>query len=625
VRPSESSRWSHISLPYALAAVALAAITFVATGDSRTPSLDPLTILARCEETRLPGGGQFTFAGLLAWAGSVAFGMLAFWERGAGPAGRGGGPRLGWHQVSLLAALVTGGCLLFWRLDRVPLEMTSDHAEKLLDAQFILDGQWPVFFPCNTGREAFQFYWIAALAPFTGLTYLTMKVGTALLGWLALPFTYLFARTLGGPLHGLLALGVLVTMRWHWQVSRVGLRFPFPPLFGAAIFYLLMRAVLHRRRNDFLLCGLVLGVAQHTYTSLRLAPVAVLACVGIALLRDFVRRDLAGARRLAVDAGLLLFITELVSVPLAQYAFDQPVAFFYRGASRLASDALTGPPPNLGVIFLGNVKKALLMFNVRGDTVWVNTIPEQPLLDPITGALFLAGAVSLLYALLRRRRIEPLYVAALLFCGLLPSILSLAYPGENPSTVRTGMAIPVVASISAAPLAGGWRLVRRYVPWRGAPAAGAAVTLALLGAMLVGNYRQYFETYADQHTRNSQQSSLVAGEIREFLISGGSKENVFLLPGSHWVDWRLVAIQAGDIKWRVIVQDVEAAVQRESQSVQGQRLFIVHPGDEYSLQTLARWFPESRRVTHNRVEGGAWFVTVTVPAGAAARRIDSGA
>jgi len=625
VRPSESSRWPQSSLPYALAAVALAAITFVATGDSRTLPLDPLTILARCEETRLPGGGQFTIAGLLAWAGSIAFGMLAFWERDAGTAGRSGRHRAGWHQVSVLAALVAGGCLLFWRLDRVPLEMTSDHAEKLLDAQFILDGHWPVFFPCNTGREAFQFYWIAALAPFTGLTYLTMKVGTALLGWLALPFTYLFARTLGGPVHGLLALGVLVTMRWHWQVSRVGLRFPFPPLFAAAIFYLLMRAVLHRRRNDFLLCGLALGVAQHTYTSLRLAPATVLACVGIALVRDLFRRDQAEARRIVINTVLLFFVTGLVSVPLARYAFDQPVAFFYRGASRIASDALTGPPPNLELTFLNNVKNAFLMFNVRGDTVWVNTIPEQPILDPVTGALFLAGAVCLVYAVLRRRRSEPLYVAAMLFCGLVPSILSLAYPGENPSTVRTGMAIPVVAYISAAPLAEGWALLRRYVPWRGAGAAGAVVALTLLGAMLSINYRQYFETYADQHTRNSQQSSLVAGEIREFLAAGGRKENVFLLPGSHWVDWRLVAIQAGDIKWRLIVQDVEAAVQRESRSEQGQRLFVVHPGDAYSLQTLERWFPAARRVTHKRIEGDEWFVTVTVPAGAAARRIGAGA
>ena len=124
---------------------------------------------------------------------------------------------------------------------------------------------------------------------------MTMKLGTALVAATTLPFTFLFARVIGGPGLALLATAVLASTRWLWQVGRVGLRFPFPPAFGAAIFYFLVKALVDRRRNDFLLCGLVLGTAQHSYTALRFAPLAVLACVGIALLADARRRDLADA------------------------------------------------------------------------------------------------------------------------------------------------------------------------------------------------------------------------------------------------------------------------------------------------------------------------------------------
>ena len=139
-----------------------------------------------------------------------------------------------------------------------------------------------------------------------------------------------------------------------------GAALPLPPAFGAAIFYFLVKALVDRRRNDFLLCGLVLGAAQHSYTALRFAPLAVLACVGIALLADARRRDLADApsqragfspspppaRRgaLLTDTALLFAIAGLVALPLLRYALDQPYAFIFRGASRLASDTLAGPP-----------------------------------------------------------------------------------------------------------------------------------------------------------------------------------------------------------------------------------------------------------------------------------------
>jgi hypothetical protein len=76
----------------------------------------------------------------------------------------------------------------FYRLDGLPAEMVSDHAEKLLDVNDVLNGDLNVFFPRNTGREAFQFYWTALMSIVfgTGISFMSLKLGTVLGGLVTL-------------------------------------------------------------------------------------------------------------------------------------------------------------------------------------------------------------------------------------------------------------------------------------------------------------------------------------------------------------------------------------------------------------------------------------------------------
>ena len=57
----------------------------------------------------------------------------------------------------------TGAYFRYAQLDAIPPEMTSDHVEKLLDVNDVLQGKYRVYFERNTGREPLQFY----LAAFT--------------------------------------------------------------------------------------------------------------------------------------------------------------------------------------------------------------------------------------------------------------------------------------------------------------------------------------------------------------------------------------------------------------------------------------------------------------------------
>jgi len=101
-----------------------------------------------------------------------------------------------WTLLVFLAFLVVG-FYRFYRLNQVPPEMFSDHAEKLIDVSNVLQGQYAIFFPRNTGREAFQMYLTAATARLfgTGISFLSLKLGTCLVSYLSLPFIYLLIRS----------------------------------------------------------------------------------------------------------------------------------------------------------------------------------------------------------------------------------------------------------------------------------------------------------------------------------------------------------------------------------------------------------------------------------------------
>ena len=115
----------------------------------------------------------------------------------------------------------------FYLLDQVPVEMFSDHAEKLLDVRDVLNGQTSIFFSRNTGREAFQMYLTAAMSLLfnSGLSFLSLKLGTAFCGLFTLPFIYLTGKEIANRRVGLLAMFFAGIAYWPNVISRVALRF----------------------------------------------------------------------------------------------------------------------------------------------------------------------------------------------------------------------------------------------------------------------------------------------------------------------------------------------------------------------------------------------------------------
>jgi hypothetical protein len=623
---------------------------------TRSASLAVAALVLGAATYLFSGGNRFTVLNVSLWLAAIITFIAAFAElpvrswavalvdRLRQPAWS---IRITWKTVAFLAILLVAIFFRYYQLDRIPAEMTSDHAEKLLDVNDVLHGIHPIFFVRNTGREAVQFYFTALLIRLFDLPvgHLALKIGTSFFGVMAIPFTYLLAKELYDDEVGLLAAALLAISQWHVAITRVGLRFPFTAAFAAPTLYFLVRGFKYNRRNDWLLSGLFLGIGLHTYTSMRVVPALLVLLAGIKLAFDLVSKvgGWRGLRRPTSDIqpptsnpqpfeasslnagfwanGLLATAMALiVFLPLGRYMVDNPEVFWFRVLTR-SSNLERQLPTNELAVFFDNLKNALLMFNVKGDQVWVNTVPGSPVLDPITGALFVLGMTYVLWRLLRHADRRSAYLLAGLFMLLMPSVLSIAFPQENPSVVRAGGAPVIVMIIASLPLVLAARRLRETLGGLSRtgittssplPPAGEAqgvgtnsplslaagelgkwvsaglVVLVLLATARL-DYDWYFHTYDVQFRQSAWNTTEMGAVVRAFATSVGDMQHAYHVAYPYWADTRNIGINAGDPTWDNAILNINQAQALVNDPAA--KLFLVNPEDQRSITVLQQLFP----------------------------------
>lgn len=589
------------------------------------------------------GGNRFTMTNVSLWLAALALFAGAFVE---------------WPEVDLRAfyrrltrpgdlvvrvsptVLAVAGIVLvaiffrFHDLDRTPFAMVSDHAEKLLDVNDILHGQLSVFFPRNTGREAFQFYLIAGTVELLDLPlgHTAMKIGTAAFGVFTIPWIYLLGKELFSRRVGLIAAALVAVSLWAEVVSRIGLRYPFTPAFGAPTLFFLVRGFKYNRRNDWLLCGLFLGLGLHTYTPFRVMPILLVALVVVKLLFDLARQRFGAAAvdrdptapaasettsltpAFWVNAVLAGILAALVFLPLGRFAVDQPSIFWLRALTR--SSGIERDVAGIPVLtFLENNKNALLMFNYRGDVSFISNVPGDRAVDIVTGGLMVLGFAYVLWRLVRYRDRTSLYLLAMLFLLLFPSTSNTAFPIENPSVVRASGALAVVFFFAAMPLSlaatrlhGALSGLPRLAPYRTVAAALLVAVPLLIAARL--NYDWFFYRYDTSYRATIGNEAEMGSVLRGFADSVGDLQHAYLVAAPFWVDARLVGITTGDVTWANVIETNQIAnTARDRNS----KLFLVNTNDSASLEKLREVFP-SGSVNRYHSKIGRDFMVFLAPA-----------
>jgi hypothetical protein len=273
----------------------------------------------------------FRLSGVAAWLGAVAGWLYVCWPNSPAPIASGPRPRTlatRWILIGLAGILVLGMFFRYYRLSETPSDPTSDHAEKLLDVQDVLDGEHRIFVPRNTGREPAQFYVYVAMIRGLQLpmSFDTMKLGTSAMDVLAIPAIYLLAQELGGPVVGRAGAAAYAWSSWPVGIARAGLRFPYAPLPAALALWLLFRYVRRGDRRDALGLGLVLGAGLYGYSPFRVVPLVVPIAFGVAGLLD--QRWSRLRSRLLVDGALVIVTAVLVFIPLGHFMLDRPETFW---------------------------------------------------------------------------------------------------------------------------------------------------------------------------------------------------------------------------------------------------------------------------------------------------------
>ena len=596
-------------------------------------------------------------------------------------------------QITPWGFLVAGVFLLaviyrFYALDQVPPEMFSDHAEKLIDVTDVLRGDFFIFFPRNTGREAIQMYLTAAIAKIfgTGISFLSLKLGTSLAGLFTLPFIYLLGKEIQNREVGLLAMFFAGVAYWPNVISRVALRFALHPVFAVPTLFFLIRGLKRKRWSDFLCAGLALGLGLHGYSPFRIVPVVVV----VTLLIYFLNTSSINNRRQAVFALLLVGLISLVIfLPLLRFATTEYDLFSYRMLTRLTDfeHPLSGSPAS---IFFSNLWKSLIMFQWDNGNIWVHSVTGRPALGIFSAALFSLGvflilvrtlrnwpwmdlvlgllilallilpldifsaglfSLGIILIVVRNRRnwhwmdlillllillllILPLdflaagifILAALLILGrnreywhwldvslilwiplmLLPSVLSIAFPDENPALSRAGGAIiPVFIVIGIAVENIYTNLKSRLSPHR----AGKWVTWGLVLLLMVGtakvNADIVFDDYYQQFKKAAWNTSEIGEVIAHYSETIGDKDHAWVVPYPHWVDTRLVGIHAiGQVKDFALFQhDIQG-----TSGISPPKLYIYKPDDQETYHILRDMYPDGINITYQSETEGRDFI-----------------
>jgi hypothetical protein len=304
-------------------------------------------------------------------------------------------------------------------------------------------------------------------------------------------------------------------------------------------------------------------------------------------------------------------VTSLVIfLPTLRYFTQDPEGFAARALSRVGSSEQPLPGPALQ-IFAENFWKAWIMPFYDNGSIWVHSIPGRPALDLVSAALFFLGLILIIVRYIKQRSWVDLFLFLSVPLLMLPSILSLAFPGENPSLNRTGGALVPIFVIAAIGMEGVLANIKRGFNSRFGTILAVTLGLGLVIWTSANNYDLVFNQYANQFMAGAWNTSDIGQVIRGFADSVGTPDTAFVVPYPYWVDTRLVGINAGyPFKDYALWPDDFAS----TQEIHSAKLFIVFNQDEDDLKKLEAMYPNSTQTSFHSPYQGKDFYILSVPA-----------
>lgn len=362
--------------------------------------------------------------------------------------------------IFLLIIIAIAAFFRLWQLDKIPPGLYPDVAMNGNNAlETLRTGDFKVFYADNNGREGI-IMWLDVLSfSIFGISVWSMKIVAAIFGILTVFGLYLLTKELfklsfnqsnAPTILALLSSFFLATSFWHTIFSRLGFRAILLPFILVFSFYFLFRGFRTKSFWSIIFGGIFFGLGFYTYTSFRMAVLALFITLTCWLFIYLKERQF---KKFLLFTFCFLFFIFVVALPLGIYFLHNPQDFISRatGVSIFAQE-------NPIKAFFVSLAAHLGMFNFYGDGNWRHNYPASPMLFWPVGILFLIGIIISIkdFFVSLKNKNWPLFTTcgfllSWFFALLLPGVLT--YEGI-PHALRVIGVIPVVYIFTA--LGGYW-------------------------------------------------------------------------------------------------------------------------------------------------------------------------
>ncbi|HET9768921.1 MAG TPA: glycosyltransferase family 39 protein [Thermoanaerobaculia bacterium] len=325
-------------------------------------------------------------------------------------------PSTRWVAVAIgVAALALA--FRCWRLASAPPGLYIDEVLTArnaiawrLDPHASLFGSRPLLMPGWVETSNLYLAFASTILALGGDGLLGIRLVSVLPSLAAVPLLYWLGAQLAGRRTGILAAFLLACSHWAARSGRTGWDAVLMVTLQLAALGCLVHAQRRGRIAPAFAGGVLVALLLYTYVASRLVlfhATLWLAWEGIALLRR--PSNSADDNRVPLQRALLRLFAFLLAIIVIAAPLQQQPAQADNSVRITQLSVLSHDHPSR--LILDNVLGHLLMFHVRGGSYARDALPGFPMLDPITGTLFLLGlvavalpAASALIRRLRRRR-----------------------------------------------------------------------------------------------------------------------------------------------------------------------------------------------------------------------------
>ena len=345
-------------------------------------------------------------------------------------------------RLVVIVLLLMGAGVRFVGYGQLPPGLYHDEALNGLDALGVREGEFPLYFKANNGREPMFIYLVALSVGIFGRSPIAVRLPSFFTGFLTLAATYNLTRVLYNRKTARYALAVLAFTFWHIHLSRVAFRSSLLPLFTALYLSAIVKAIKYHKRIYWIIGGVLYGLSWYTYIAARFTPVALAVLCLYALGTRRLWSHSFSSRQIWHALTAFTLSALIVLLPLGIFTLIHPDVVLTRSSQvSIFNEQINGG--DIGGTFIRHTLNSVGMFIIRGDRIWRHNLSYRPVWTAGLGVAFVCG----LGVALAGFRKHPAAALPLIWTSvmLLPTLLA----EDAPHFLRAVGVLPTAALLPA--------------------------------------------------------------------------------------------------------------------------------------------------------------------------------